>query len=66
MKAKTLPFPLHSQPQPKAQSCSALRSHFRANTDVVGMASFQFQTETGRGVLKQRNEIISLQKKENE
>ena len=33
---------------------------FKANTDVVGMASFQLQAETGRGVLRQRDDIISL------
>lgn len=34
---------------------------FKANTDVVGMASFQLQADTGRGVLKKRDEIISLE-----
>lgn len=33
---------------------------FRANTDVVGMASFQLQADTGRGVLKKRDQVISL------
>lgn len=33
---------------------------FKANTDVVGMASFQLQADTGRGVLKKRDEVISL------
>ncbi len=33
---------------------------FKANADVVGMASFQLQADTGRGVLKKRDEIISL------
>ncbi|MFM8316557.1 MAG: radical SAM protein [Deltaproteobacteria bacterium] len=33
---------------------------FRANTDVVGMASFQLQAETGRGVLRKRDVVISL------
>lgn len=34
---------------------------FKANTDVVGMASFQLQADTGRGVLKKRDEVISLE-----
>lgn len=34
---------------------------FRQHTDVVGMASFQLQADTGRGVLKKRDEIISLE-----
>ncbi len=33
---------------------------FRKHADVVGMASFQLQADTGRGTLRQRDEIISL------
>ncbi len=33
---------------------------FRAHCDVVGMASFQLQADTGRGVLRKRDEVISL------
>lgn len=33
---------------------------FKGQADVVGMASFQLQADTGRGVLKKRDEIISL------
>ena len=33
---------------------------FRRHTDVVGMASFQLQADTGRGVLRERDRIISL------
>jgi len=33
---------------------------FKANADVVGMASFQLQAETGRGELRKRDEIITL------
>ena len=33
---------------------------FRKNADVVGMASFQLQADTGRGELRKRDEIISL------
>lgn len=34
---------------------------FRRHADVVGMASFQLQADTGRGVLRERDRIISLQ-----
>lgn len=34
---------------------------FRANADVVGMASFQLQADTGRGELRQRDQVISLE-----
>jgi 7,8-dihydro-6-hydroxymethylpterin dimethyltransferase len=34
---------------------------FRKNADVVGMASFQLQADTGRGELRQRDQIISLE-----
>ncbi len=33
---------------------------FRQHADVVGMASFQLQADTGRGVLRERDRIISL------
>ena len=33
---------------------------FRKNADVVGMASFQMQADTGRGILKKRDDLISL------
>jgi len=33
---------------------------FRRNADVVGMASFQLQADTGRGVLRERDRVISL------
>ncbi len=33
---------------------------FRKNCDVVGMVSFQLQADTGRGVLKKRDDVISL------
>lgn len=33
---------------------------FIKNCDVVGMASFQLQADTGRGVLKKRDQVISL------
>jgi 7,8-dihydro-6-hydroxymethylpterin dimethyltransferase len=33
---------------------------FRKHSDVVGMASFQLQADTGRGVLRKRDEVISL------
>jgi uncharacterized radical SAM superfamily Fe-S cluster-containing enzyme len=34
---------------------------FRKHTDVVGMASFQLQADTGRGSLRQRDDVISLE-----
>lgn len=34
---------------------------FRKHADVVGMASFQLQADTGRGVLRQRDQVISLE-----
>ena len=34
---------------------------FRRHTDVVGMASFQLQADTGRGVLRERDRVISLE-----
>lgn len=34
---------------------------FRKHADVVGMASFQLQADTGRGTLRSRDEIISLE-----
>ncbi len=34
---------------------------FRKHADVVGMASFQLQADTGRGVLRERDRVISLQ-----
>jgi pyruvate-formate lyase-activating enzyme len=34
---------------------------FRARADVVGMASFQLQADTGRGVLRERDRVISLE-----
>ena len=34
---------------------------FRRNADVVGMASFQLQADTGRGVLRERDRVISLE-----
>lgn len=33
---------------------------FRRHADVVGMASFQLQADTGRGVLRERDRVISL------
>jgi 7,8-dihydro-6-hydroxymethylpterin dimethyltransferase len=33
---------------------------FRGHADVVGMASFQLQADTGRGVLRERDRVISL------
>ncbi len=33
---------------------------FRRRADVVGMASFQLQADTGRGVLRERDRVISL------
>jgi hypothetical protein len=33
---------------------------FRKHADVVGMASFQLQADTGRGVLRERDRAISL------
>lgn len=35
--------------------------YFRRRADVVGMASFQLQADTGRGLLRQRDRVISLQ-----
>ncbi len=34
---------------------------FRKHSDVVGMASFQLQADTGRGELRKRDEVISLE-----
>ncbi|HEY7863863.1 MAG TPA: radical SAM protein [Thermoanaerobaculia bacterium] len=34
---------------------------FRRHADVVGMASFQLQADTGRGVLRARDAVISLE-----
>ena len=34
---------------------------FRVHADVVGMASFQLQADTGRGVLRERDRVISLE-----
>ncbi len=34
---------------------------FRKHADVVGMASFQLQADTGRGVLRERDRVISLE-----
>lgn len=34
---------------------------FRRHADVVGMASFQLQAHTGRGVLRERDQVISLE-----
>jgi len=34
---------------------------FRRHADVVGMVSFQLQADTGRGVLRERDRIISLE-----
>jgi pyruvate-formate lyase-activating enzyme len=34
---------------------------FRRHADVVGMASFQLQADTGRGVLRERDRVISLE-----
>ena len=39
----------------------AVVEFFIKNSDVVGMASFQLQADTGRGVLHQRPELISLE-----
>lgn len=33
---------------------------FRRHADVVGMASFQLQADTGRGILRQRDRVITL------
>ncbi|MEP6993279.1 MAG: radical SAM protein [Acidobacteriota bacterium] len=33
---------------------------FRKHADVVGMASFQLQADTGRGILRERDRVISL------
>ena len=38
---------------------------FIQNSDVVGMASFQLQADTGRGILHQRPEPINLQSVQN-
>jgi len=35
--------------------------YFRRRADVVGMASFQLQADTGRGVLRERDRVISLE-----
>jgi 7,8-dihydro-6-hydroxymethylpterin dimethyltransferase len=34
---------------------------FRKRAEVVGMASFQLQADTGRGVLRERDRVISLE-----
>lgn len=34
--------------------------YFRRRADVVGMASFQLQADTGRGILRERDRVISL------
>ncbi|MGH9316669.1 MAG: radical SAM protein [Thermoanaerobaculia bacterium] len=34
---------------------------FRKHADVVGMVSFQLQADTGRGVLRERDRVISLE-----
>lgn len=34
---------------------------FRQNADVVGFASFQIQADTGRGVLRQREQMITME-----
>jgi hypothetical protein len=34
---------------------------FRRHADVVGMASFQLQADTGRGLLRERDRIITLE-----
>jgi tetraether lipid synthase len=34
---------------------------FRGHADVVGMASFQLQADTGRGLLRERDRLISLE-----
>jgi 7,8-dihydro-6-hydroxymethylpterin dimethyltransferase len=34
---------------------------FRKHTDVVGFASFQLQADTGRGVLRKRDDLISVE-----
>jgi pyruvate-formate lyase-activating enzyme len=39
----------------------SLVGFFRKHADVVGMASFQLQADTGRGVLRERDRVISLQ-----
>ena len=39
----------------------ALIRFFRRHADVVGMASFQLQADTGRGVLRERDRVISLE-----
>ncbi len=39
----------------------AMVRFFRKHADVVGMASFQLQADTGRGVLRERDRVISLQ-----
>jgi tetraether lipid synthase len=35
--------------------------YFRTRADVVGMASFQLQADTGRGVLRERDRVITLE-----
>lgn len=37
-----------------------LVNFYRRNADVVGMASFQLQADTGRGLTRKRKEVISL------
>jgi pyruvate-formate lyase-activating enzyme len=39
----------------------ALVRFFRRHADAVGMASFQLQADTGRGVLRERDRAISLE-----
>jgi molybdenum cofactor biosynthesis enzyme MoaA len=39
----------------------ALISFFKEHADVIGMASFQIQADTGRGVLHDRSDVVTLQ-----
>lgn len=39
----------------------ALVRFFKESSDVVGMASFQIQADTGRGILHERSDAITLQ-----
>src|SRR5262249_5497953 len=39
----------------------AIVGFFKEHADVVGMASFQIQADTGRGVLHERSDAITLQ-----
>jgi len=43
------------------QEIPDLIKFFRKHADVVGMASFQLQADTGRGLLRKRAELINLQ-----